>query len=66
MVGTGKLVLEAEKHPAEIRDMVTTPGGVTIEGLQELERVPIRHAFMKAIESATAKSRRISEALMTG
>ncbi len=63
MVGTGKLVLEAEKHPAEIKDMVTTPGGVTIEGLRELEKVPIRHAFMKAVEAATTKSRRISEVL---
>jgi len=66
MVGTGKLVLEAEKHPAEIRDMVATPGGVTIEGLRELEKVPIRHAFMRAIKVATAKSRRISQALMRG
>ncbi len=66
MIGTGKLVLEAEKHPAEIRDMVTTPGGVTIEGLRELEKVPIRHAFMRAIKAATAKSRRISQASMRG
>jgi len=63
MVGTGKLVLEAEKQPAAIRDMVTTPGGVTIEGLRALEKIPIRHAFMKAIEAATAKSRKISEDL---
>jgi len=66
MVGTGKLVLDAEKHPAQIRDMVTTPGGVTIEGLRELEKVPIRHAFMRAIYAATAKSRRMSESLTTG
>ena len=63
MVGTGRLVLEAEKHPAEIRDMVTTPGGVTIEGLQVLERFPVRHAFMMAVKAATEKSIRISEAL---
>ena len=63
MVGTGRLVLEAGKHPAEIRDMVTTPGGVTIEGLQVLERFPIRHAFMMAVKAATEKSMRVSEAL---
>lgn len=63
MVGTGKLVLGAGKNPGEIRDMVTTPGGVTIEGLRELEKFPIRHAFMKAVKAATEKSRRISEAL---
>jgi len=63
MVGTGRLVLEAEMHPAEIRDMVTTPGGVTIEGLQVLERFPVRHAFMMAVKAATEKSMRVSEAL---
>jgi len=64
MIGTGKLVIEAKKHPAEIRDMVTTPGGVTIEGLRELEKVPIRYVFMRAVKTATAKSRRISKALV--
>jgi pyrroline-5-carboxylate reductase len=63
MVGTGRLISEAGKHPAEIRDMVTTPGGVTIEGLQELEKFPIRHAFMMAVKAAMSKSRRISELL---
>jgi pyrroline-5-carboxylate reductase len=63
MVGTGRLVLEAGKHPAEIRHMVTTPGGVTIEGLKELEKFAIRHAFMMAVKAATEKSMRISEAL---
>jgi len=66
MVGAAKLVLEAGKQPAEIRDMVTTPGGVTIEGLRELEKVPIRHAFMMAVKAATAKSKRMSEELTKG
>jgi len=63
MIGTGKLVLEAQKTPSEIKDMVTTPGGVTIEGLRELEKIQIKHAIMKAIEAATMKSRKITEEL---
>lgn len=60
MIGTGKLILEGKKTPSEICAMVTTPGGVTIEGLFEMESFPIRHAFMKAIETATEKTRKIS------
>jgi pyrroline-5-carboxylate reductase len=61
MIGTGKLILEAKKTPSEIKDMVTTPGGVTIEGLRELEKIPIRHAMMNAIVAAATKSKIISE-----
>jgi len=64
LIGTGKLILEGERAPYQIRDMVTTPGGVTIEGLFELERIPIRHAFMSAVKAATEKSRKISSALI--
>jgi pyrroline-5-carboxylate reductase len=64
LIGTGKLILEGGKTPYQIRDMVTTPGGVTIEGLFELERIPIRHAFMSAVKAATEKSRKISSALI--
>jgi len=63
MIGTGKLILEGGKSPSQIRDMVTTPGGVTVEGLFELEKVPIRHAFMSAIKAATEKSHKITVAL---
>jgi len=63
MIGTGKLVLETEKAPSEIKDMVTTPGGVTVEGLRELDKVPIRHAFISAIKAATEKSKKMSQSL---
>ena len=63
MVGTGKLILEGGKSPHEIRDMVTTPGGVTVEGLLELERAPIRYVMMRAVKKAALKSRKISESL---
>jgi len=55
VIGTAKLVVEGRKHPAEIRDMVTTPGGVTIEGIYELEGSEIRTALIRAVEKATEK-----------
>ena len=59
VLGTGKLVLEACRHSAEVRDMVTTPGGVTIEGIYELEGSGIRTALMRAVEQATKKCEEI-------
>lgn len=61
LVGAAKLALEGGLHPAELRDMVVTPGGVAIEGIYELEDSAIRTAFMRAIEKATAKSALIAE-----
>jgi len=55
VLGTAKLLMDTHKHPAEIRDMVTTPGGVTIEGIYELEEGGIRTALMRAVEQATKK-----------
>ncbi len=59
VLGTGKLILETREHLAKIKDMVTTPGGITIEGIYELEGSEIRTALMRAVERATEKSSKI-------
>jgi pyrroline-5-carboxylate reductase len=59
VLGTAKLVLKSGKHAAQIRDMVTTPGGTTIEAIYELEGGQIRQALMRAVEAATKKSEKI-------
>jgi pyrroline-5-carboxylate reductase len=64
MLGTGKLVLELNEHPAKIRDMVTTPGGTTIEAIHVLEGSQIRQALMQAIEEAAKKSQLIREKIL--
>ncbi len=61
VLGTGKLVLETREHVAKIKDMVTTPGGTTIEAIYELEGSQIRPALMRAVEEATKKCERIRE-----
>ncbi len=63
VLGTGKLVLDLQEHPAKIRDMVATPGGITIEAICALEGSRIRQALMCAIERATKKSQLIREEL---
>ena len=63
VLGTGKLVLELQEHPAKIKDMVTTPGGTTIEAIYELEGSSIRQSLMRAVEEAAKKSQLIREKL---
>ena len=63
VLGAAKLVRESGTHPAVLRDQVVTPGGVTIEGLYQLERRGIRSMFMAAVEAGTRKSRDISAAI---
>jgi pyrroline-5-carboxylate reductase len=63
VLGTGKLVLELKEHPAKVKDMVTTPGGTTIEAIYELEGSSIRQSLMRAVEEAAKKSQLIREQL---
>jgi pyrroline-5-carboxylate reductase len=63
VLGTGKLVIELQEHPAKIKDMVTTPGGTTIEAIYELEGSSIRQSLMRAVEEAAKKSQLIREKL---
>ncbi len=63
LIGTGKLVLDLQEHPSKVKDMVTTPGGTTIEAIYELEGSQVRQALMRAVEKATNKSKMIREKL---
>ncbi|MFX1507871.1 MAG: pyrroline-5-carboxylate reductase [Promethearchaeota archaeon] len=63
VLGTGKLALETLMHPVQIKDMVATPGGTTIEAIFELEGSQIRQALMKAVEKATKRAQVIRERL---
>lgn len=61
MLGSAKLALESGKHPMELRDMVTSPGGTTIAGIQALEEGGLRAALMEAVEVATLRSKELGK-----
>jgi pyrroline-5-carboxylate reductase len=56
VIGTARLAQESGKHPAELRAMVTSPGGTTAEGLRALEDGGLRSAVLDAIDAAYNKS----------
>ncbi len=59
--GAAKMVLETKEHPGKLRDMVTSPGGTTIEGLHALEKGKLRATLMNAVEAATTRSRELGK-----
>lgn len=59
VMGSAKLMLETGKHPGELKDMVTSPGGTTIEGLEVLEKDGMRAAVMEAIDACIRKSKQL-------
>jgi len=52
-LGAARMVLETGRHPAALRDDVTTPAGCTIAGLLMLEDGRIRSVLARAVEEAT-------------
>ena len=61
VLGSAKLVLETNKHPGELKDMVASPGGTTITAIHELESAKLRATLTRAVEAATLKSRSMNE-----
>ena len=53
MVGAARMVQETGRHPAALRDDVTTPAGCTIGGLMVMEDGKIRSVLNRAIEEST-------------
>jgi pyrroline-5-carboxylate reductase len=59
LFGAAKLALESGRHPAQLKDQVTSPGGTTIAGLERLEAGGLRAALYDAVAAATARSREL-------
>lgn len=57
VLGSAKMVLETGKHPAELKDMVCSPAGTTIDAVKELEECGFRAAVMNAVSVCIDKSR---------
>ena len=60
LLGSAKLLLETDIHPAALKDMVATPGGTTITAIHELETAKIRATLIRAVEAATLKSKSLN------
>ena len=56
MVGSAKMLRDTGRHPVELREMVTSPGGTTIMAIRHLEQAGVRAAFLNAIDAACKRS----------
>jgi len=56
VLGSAAMVLKTGKHPGELKDMVTSPGGTTIAGIAALENGAFRGSVINAVEAAWRRS----------
>lgn len=61
VMGSAKMVLETGKHPGELKDMVCSPGGTTIEAVRILEERGFRAAVIEAMAKCMEKSESLSK-----
>jgi len=66
ILGSVKLAMETGQHPAQLRAMVTSPGGTTIAGLHQLARAGFAGIVMDAVEAATNRSMELGSQFQTG
>ncbi len=56
MLGSVKFAMESLKHPAELRNMVTSPGGTSADAIYQMEKGGLRTVLSKAVYSAYQKA----------
>ena len=61
VLGAAKMVMETGMHPGQLKDMVCSPGGTTIEAVTTLEKKGLRDAVITAMRSCTEKSKKMSK-----
>uniref|UniRef100_A0A0D9VA72 Pyrroline-5-carboxylate reductase n=2 Tax=Leersia perrieri TaxID=77586 RepID=A0A0D9VA72_9ORYZ len=61
VLGAATMVNQTGKHPGQLKDMVTSPAGTTITGLQELEKGAFRGTLINAVVAATKRCRELSQ-----
>ncbi len=59
VIGSAKLLLETGKHPGELKDMVCSPAGTTIEAVRVLEEKGFRSSVIEAMKACTKKSKEL-------
>lgn len=58
-LGSAKMVLDTGKHPAILKDDVTTPAGCTTDGILALEEGGVRVTLIKAVSEATRRAKEL-------
>ncbi len=61
VLGAAKMVLETGLHTGSLKDMVTSPGGTTIDGIYRIEASGVRAALMQAVEDATRRAEELGK-----
>ena len=59
VLGSAKMVLETGRHPGDLKDMVCSPAGTTIEGVRILEKNGFRSAVFEALTAAAEKGKKL-------
>jgi len=62
VMGSARYAQASGRHPADLRNQVTSPGGTTAEGLLALEEAGVRAAFAQAIIAAYERARELGGA----
>jgi pyrroline-5-carboxylate reductase len=60
VMGSAKMVLDTGKHPGELKDMVCSPGGTTIEAVRVLEERGFRSSVIEAMIKCMEQSEKLS------
>lgn len=61
LLGSARMLRETGRHPVELREEVTSPGGTTVAAMRVLERAGVKSAFLDAVRAATERSRELAE-----
>lgn len=65
VLGSAKFAMESDKHMAELRNMVTSPGGTSAEAIYQMEKGGMRTILSKAVWAAYQKARLLGQRAST-